>query len=486
MSIKSNLFILLSLLAAMMLVVACGAQPEQAAQSSEQSQEAAAADEEHQGEEADDAHSEEEHAEDEHEHDEEAEAQSEEAHDETEHHEETDSHSEADHDEEHHDEEAPSEEDHHDEEAHSEEDHHDEEGHDDHADEEHHDHEHSESLEALIAELSPVSLAEGERLQVLASTSIVGDLVSNVAGESVDLSVLMPIGADLHSFEPVPSDLAAIADADVIFVIGLNAEEQLMESLENAGGEAVIVPVSTGIELLEFAEGEGHDHGHGDEEDHHEDGEEHHDDDEEEHHDDEEEHHDGEEEHHDDEAAHDHDHGGVDPHVWTTPYHAILMVHNIEGVLAALDPAQADLYIANAEAYEAQLEELDGWVQSQIETIPAENRELVTDHTVFNYYADRYGLTQVGTVIPSFSTSAEPSAQELAELQDAVVAYDVPAIFVGTTVNPSLSEQVAQDTGKQLLTIYTGSLGPAGSRAETFVDYIRYNTNAFVEGLSQP
>ena len=162
------------------------------------------------------------------------------------------------------------------------------------------------------------------------------------------------------------------------------------------------------------------------------------------------------------------------------------MVHNIEGVLAALDPAQAELYVANAEAYEAQLEELDGWVQSQIETIPAENRELVTDHTVFNYYADRYGLTQVGAVIPSFSTSAEPSAQELAELQDAVIAYDVPAIFVGTTVNPSLSEQVAQDTGKQLVTIYTGSLGPAGSGAETFIDYIRYNTNAFVEGLSQP
>ncbi len=335
-------------------------------------------------------------------------------------------------------------------------------------------HDHGQDLATILADLQPVSLAEGEKLRVLASTSILGDLTANVGGEAIDLSVLMPIGADLHTFQPTPSDLTMIADADVIFIVGLNAEEILMESLENAGGQAVIVPVSAGIETREFGENdahahneEGHEHEAEEAVDHAE-----------------EEHEAGEhaEEAHGEEG---HVHTGTDPHVWTTPYHAMTMVHNIEATLVALDPAQAELYESNAESYEAELENLDAWVQSQIETIPVENRELVTDHAAFGYYADRYGLTQIGAVIPSFSTNAEPSAQELAALQDAITEYDVPAIFVGTTVSPTMSRQVAQDTGKALLTVYTGSLGPAGSGAETFIEYIRSNTNTFVEGLSQ-
>jgi ABC-type Zn uptake system ZnuABC Zn-binding protein ZnuA len=345
-------------------------------------------------------------------------------------------------------------------------------------------HEHDQDLAALLADLQPVNLAEGEKLRVLASMSILGDLAGNVGGEAIDLSVLMPIGADAHTFDPTPRDLTMIADADVIFIVGLNAEEILMESLANAGGEAVIVPVSAGIEPREFGEEEAHAHEGEDGEhdavepaDHDEEAHEH------------EEQAMAEAETGDHEAdAHGeegyaHEHEGVDPHVWTTPYHAVTIVHNIEATLATLDPAQAGVYEVNATAYVAQLEELDTWVQSQIDTIPPENRELVTDHGVFGYYADRYGLTQIGAVIPSFSTNTEPSAQDLAKLQDAIIEYEVPAIFVGTTVSPTMSQQVAQDTGKKLLTVYTGSLGPAGSGAETFIEYIQTNTNTFVEGL---
>jgi ABC-type Zn uptake system ZnuABC Zn-binding protein ZnuA len=315
----------------------------------------------------------------------------------------------------------------------------------------------------------PGDLAEGEKLQVIATTSIVADIVRQVGGELIDLNLLLPIGTDPHTFQPTPRDLAGVADADVIFANGMGLEEFLAEMIANAGGEAATVHVSHGIAARQFEAGDAHAH-EGEEPEH--EAEEHHQ-------------HEGEEHEHeaeDHEGEH-HHHEGADPHTWTTPANAIVFVLNIEQALSALDPANAPSYAANAEAYAAELAELDGWVKTQIETIPAENRGLVTDHTAFGYYADRYGLEQVGAVIPSFSTAAEPSAKELAELEDAIRAYGVKAIFVGSTVNPALSERVAQDTGVRLLTLYTGSLGPAGSGVESYIDYIKYNTNTIVEGL---
>ena len=118
-----------------------------------------------------------------------------------------------------------------------------------------------------------------------------------------------------------------------------------------------------------------------------------------------------------------------------------------------------------------------------IERIPEENRKLVTDHEVFGYYADRYGLEQVGAVIPAISTAAQPSARELAALEQTIKEYAIKAIFVGNTVNPSLSEQIANDSGTQLVRLYTGSLGTEGSGVESYLDYLRYNTNAIVDAL---
>ncbi len=341
--------------------------------------------------------------------------------------------------------------------------------------------EHAHELEAT--ELAPVDLAAGEKLQVIATTSIVADIVRQVGGELIDLTLLLPIGADPHTFQPTPRDLASVADADVIFANGMGLEEFLDKMIANAGGEAATVHVSHGIAARQFEAGDAHAH-EGEEHEHQT--EEHaHEGEEPEHGAEEHHQHEGEEHEHgaeDHEGEH-HHHEGADPHTWTTPANAIVFVHNIEQALSALDPANAPSYAANAAAYATELEELDGWVKTKIETIPAENRKLVTDHTAFGYYADRYGLEQVGAVIPSFSTAAEPSAKELAELEDAIREYGVKAIFVGNTVNPALSERVAQDTGVRLLTLYTGSLGPAGSGVESYIDYIEYNTNTIVEGL---
>jgi ABC-type Zn uptake system ZnuABC Zn-binding protein ZnuA len=312
-------------------------------------------------------------------------------------------------------------------------------------------------------ELSPVSLGAGKKLNVMATNSIVADLVKNVGGDLINLTYMLPIGADAHTYQLTPTDVANVTEAHVFFANGLGLEEYLSELIQNAGGEVAVVSLSTGVEVREMSTEEAH-------EEHEEQSaeaipEEH-----------------GAEGEHTEHGA-EHNHAGVDPHTWTTPANAIIFVHNIEQALSALDPANAETYQANAEAYEAKLTELDAWVKSQIETIPAENRKLVTDHTVFGYYADRYGLEQVGAVIPSLSTAAEPSAQEMADLEDVITKQGVKAIFVGNTVNPGMEQRVAEDTGIQLVTLYTESLGPEGSGADNYIDYIRYNTMAIVEAL---
>lgn len=309
-------------------------------------------------------------------------------------------------------------------------------------------------------DLTPVELAAGEKLRIVATTNIIGDMLQNVAGDRVELDILMPGGSDPHTFQPAPQDAASVADAHLVLANGLNFEEFLDELIENAGGEAVVIRMAEGVEIRQFEEGGLHTHDDQGAEHEHavEAGYEH------------------------KEAGHPHQEG-ADPHAWMTPHNALVYVRNIEAALGALDPANAEAYKANAKAYEAELEELDRWVFEQIETIPPDKREMVTDHDTFGYYAGRYGLDIIGAVIPSYSTAAEPSAQELAELEEIINEFNVPAIFVGSTVSPNLAERVATDTGTKLVPLYTGSLGPEGSGAETYLDYIRYNTTAIVEGL---
>ena len=127
--------------------------------------------------------------------------------------------------------------------------------------------------------------------------------------------------------------------------------------------------------------------------------------------------------------------------------------------------------------------ELQKMIESVQTLSDADKMKLVTDHDALGYYANRYGLDVVGTVIPAYSTNAEPSARELAELQEIIREFETKAVFVGSTVNPVLAAQLAEDTGIKLVPLYTGSLGEAGSGVETYMDLIRYNTTAIVTAL---
>jgi ABC-type Zn uptake system ZnuABC Zn-binding protein ZnuA len=165
------------------------------------------------------------------------------------------------------------------------------------------------------------------------------------------------------------------------------------------------------------------------------------------------------------------------------PNNVKIWVENIRAALTAADPAGEEIYRANAQAYLAKLDELDAWVRQQVEQIPPQNRKLVTDHLLFGYFAERYGFEQIGAIIPGYSTAAQPTAQELAAIEDAIREFGVKAVFVGKTINPTLAQRVAEDTGIQLVGLYHGSLSAAGGEAATYLDYIRYNVTQMVNAL---
>lgn len=327
---------------------------------------------------------------------------------------------------------------------------------------------------AACAAPNPTPQSSARKLRVVATTTIVGDVVANVAGDAVELSVLLPVGADPHSFSPTPQDVAKVSQADLVFANGAGLEEFLNALLESGGAKDKTFAVSEGIQLLG---GHSHAHEHEKEGDHAHEGEQ------------AEEHtHEGE---HADEHTHEgeqtgehaHEHSGGDPHVWFDPNLVIIWVQNVAKALSEKDPQNADLYQKNAAAYTAQLQELDKWIRTQVESIPPENRKIVSDHLSFAYFADRYGFTQVGAVLPGFSTLAQPSAQDLAALEDAIRQLGAKAIFVGTTVNPNLSQRIAEDTGVKLVSLYTGSLSEKGGPADNYLDFMRYNVSTIVDAL---
>ena len=268
-------------------------------------------------------------------------------------------------------------------------------------------------------------------LRVAATTSIVGDVVRAIGGDGVTVTVLLPAGADPHAFEPTPKEMASLGDVQTIFANGAGLETFLDSLLASVG--VPIVSVSDGIAFRGFAQGS--------------------------------------------------EEQGVDPHVWFDPMNVIVWTESIARQFATLDPANAEGYATRALAYEQELKDLDAWIVEAVAAIPRERRKLVSDHEAFGYFVDRYGFDDVGTVIPGLSTLAEPSAQGLAALEDAIREHGVPAIFVGVSVNPALAEQVAQDTGARIVFLYTGALSGTAGPAGTYLDLMRYDVRTIVQAL---
>ncbi len=299
----------------------------------------------------------------------------------------------------------------------------------------------------ILPELKPVEL-NGDRVQVVATTSIIGDVVAQVGRDAINLTVLIAPGQDPHSYQPSAQDLTAVAEAHVVFVNGWNLEESLARDLTEIGAKGHVVPISANIVPLAFGEN-GHDQDEGGNEPHPE--------------------------------------SSADPHVWFSVDNVKQWVENVETVLSDLDPANGETYERNAAAYRMQLDELQAYAEAQTATIPESNRFLVTNHDAFGYLAHEFDLTILGTIIPGMSTLAEPSANDLAKLIGEMEKYGVCSLFTETTVSDSLAQTVATELKDcaevQILQLYTGAVGPLGSGADSYIAMYRANVDTIVAGL---
>jgi ABC-type Zn uptake system ZnuABC Zn-binding protein ZnuA len=271
----------------------------------------------------------------------------------------------------------------------------------------------------------------GGRLRVVATTTQVADLAANVGGDRVQVTSLLKPGIDPHDYEPSPADIDAIAHADLVLENGVGLEAWLGDTIDSSGFDGPVVDTSKGVRLRMVG-------------------------------------------------------GAADPHIWQDPGNAERMAATIERGLAAAQPSAAPTFEANLAAYTGRLQALDAEVQRQVDSLA--NRKVVTNHDAFGYYLDRYGLQLVGSVIPSFDSSAELSGRDIRDLVARIRATGVRAIFSETSLPPRAAETIGREAGVKVVTgedaLYGDSLGPPGSDGDTYLKMIRHNTATIVGNLS--
>lgn len=287
-----------------------------------------------------------------------------------------------------------------------------------------------------IALASP-ALAQ-ERLKVIATFSILGDITKEIGGDRVEVATLVGPDGDAHVYQPTPADAQAVAGASLIVANGLGFEGWMDRLVEASGTQAPIIIASDGIKPRAFEgeaeEHEDHDHGH----------------------------------------DHAHAHGANDPHAWQSVGNVITYARNIEQGLSAADPQGAEDYAANAGAYIAQLETLDADIRAAIAAMPEQRRVVVTSHDAFGYFAADYGLRFVAP--QGVSTEAEASAQDVAALITQIRDLNVEAVFVENISDPRLVDQIAAETGAKIGgTLYSDALSGPDAPASTYIDMMRYN-----------
>jgi len=296
---------------------------------------------------------------------------------------------------------------------------------------------------ALVAAGCGSSGSSEGKLEVVATTTQVGDWVEAVGGEAVAVEQVLQPNTDPHEYEPRPSDVQAAAGAALVFANGDDLDPWIEEIVDDSGSEATVVDLGTVVP--DRLQG-GHDHEHGDEE---------------------------------------HDEPVYDPHWWHDPHNVEAAVREIATQLESADPAHRELYRRNADAYLQRLRRLDAGIARCVASVPAADRELVTDHDAFGYFARRYGIEVVGAVIPAQATQAQPSAKDISELAALIERERVRAIFPESSIASKVADAIASQTGASTeYSLYGDSLGPAGSDGETYLKMEAANADAIVRGFS--
>ena len=295
---------------------------------------------------------------------------------------------------------------------------------------------------------------DGDTLNVLATTPMIGEFVSQVGGDNINLTVLMPPEANPHTYDPSPQDATTIADADLVFFTGLKYEPApLLKLLESSAcSPEVLAEVGESVFPVEFKEG-----GHDDHDDHGEEG-------------------------HDDEEGHDehegHDHGAYDPHFWFDPNRVSYAAEYIEGKLIQYDPANEESYKSLTDTFTTELKGLVNEVIELIGMIPSGNRKLITTHESLGYLEAKFGLEVLATIIPSLDSSDEVSPSDLVEVIEVIEEEGVKVMFVESETPSVYAETLAQETGITLVTgLYVETLKPNQSYSEFLISNVELIVN---------
>jgi len=281
------------------------------------------------------------------------------------------------------------------------------------------------SFLALLAFASPLSAQD--RLNVVASFSIIGDFVRNAGGVRVNVTTLVGPNGDVHVYTPAPADARKIADARLVVINGLGLEGWLPRLLQSSGSKAPIIVATKGIMPLRLG-------------------------------------------------------SDADPHAWQSVANAKIFVANIRDALVAADPADAELFRANADGYSAQLDALDSDVRAAVAQIPPDRRKVISTHNAFGYFAASYGIEFIAP--EGVSTESEPSARDIARIIAQIKSARIPAVFLENISDPRLMRQIAAETGAKVGgTLFSDALTDEKGPCPTYIEMVRHNIKALTSAL---
>jgi zinc/manganese transport system substrate-binding protein len=273
-----------------------------------------------------------------------------------------------------------------------------------------------------------------ETIKVVATFSIIADLVRNVGGGRLDIASLVGPNGDAHVYMPSPADAKMLAAAKAVVVNGLGFEGWIERLVKASGTKAPIILASQGVKPRRQ------------------------------------------------DSGHDHDHGDVDPHAWQSVANAMIYVANIRDALASVDPSAKADYQANAAAYLARLEALDKEVRAELARIPSDRRRIITTHDAFGYFGAAYG---VALIAPSgVTTDSEPSARDVAGIIGQIRKQKIPAVFLENVTDPRLLERISRESGAKIGgTLYSDALTDPKGEAPTYIDMMRHNVRQLAAAL---
>ena len=298
----------------------------------------------------------------------------------------------------------------------------------------------------LVAGLMQLAVASGpqaqERLRVVATFSILGDMVSRVGGARVEVKTLVGPGGDAHVYQPTPADAAEIAKARIVFQNGLKFEGWMEKLIEASGYKDAVIKVTKGVETIGVPDRHGKRDKHG------------------------------------------HDHNGKsDPHAWQSLANASIYARNIKDALCRLDIHACATYAANAAEYEKEIEHLDSQIKAQMAAVPPAARKVITSHDAFAYFSRAYGVRFLSP--RGISTESEASAKDVAHLIDQIRKEKVKALFVENISDPRLIKQIGRETGVALGgTLYSDALSPARGPAANYLDMMRHNARLIAGAMA--